>query len=196
MHAIRAMGKRDGQVAKPGMSISFDWSLFLDRIHGLRPPQLDQAVALGLVDTAKSATAKAASVIARRTGLRVSRVKPAISYDKVNIGDYQTFLRSSRRLIPLIEYGGKQTGAGVRAAKPWGKPQVFRSTFIATMPGGHRGVFRRVGKPRLPIKEMMGPGIYHTFAQPDVQAAVIATIKQRLPSAIARRIKAQQRRRK
>jgi minor tail protein Z (GPZ) len=181
-------------MAKPGMSISFDWSLFLDRLHGLKPPRLDQAVALGLVDTAKSAVTKAASVIAKRTALRSARVKQAISYDKVNVGDYQTFIRSSRRLIPLIDYSGKQTSAGVRAAKPWGKPQVFRSTFIATMPGAHRGVFRRVGKARLPIKEMMGPGIYHSFAQPDVQAAVTATIKQRLPVAIARRIKAQLRR--
>jgi hypothetical protein len=181
-------------VAKPGLSITFDWSLFLNRLHGLRPPALDQAVALALVDTAKSAVSKAASAIAQHTGLRVATVKSGISYDKVNVGDYQTFIRSSRRLIPLIDYRGRQTGAGTRAAKPWGKSQVFRSTFIATMPGGHRGIFRRVGKPRLPIKEMMGPGIYHTFAQPDVQAKVIATIRQRLPAAVARRIKAQQRR--
>jgi hypothetical protein len=183
-------------MAKPGLSISFDWSHFLDRLHGLRPPALDRAVALALVDTAKSATAKAATVIARHTALRSARIKRAISYDKVRIGDYQTFVRSSRRRIPLIDYGGRQTAAGARAARPWGRVQIFRSTFIATMPGGHVGVFRRVGRSRLPIKEMYGPGIWHTFKQPDVQAAVVATIKQRLPVALARRIRAEQRRRK
>jgi hypothetical protein len=181
-------------MAKPGLSISFDWSLFLERLHGLTPPKLDRAVALGLVDTAKSAVSKAASTIARRTSLRSAMVKSRISYDKVKIGDYQTFIRSSRRLIPLIDYGGRQTAVGVRAAKPWGRAQVFRTAFIATMPTGHRGVYRRVGASRLPIKQMWGPGIYHTFAQPDVQAVVKATIKQRLPVAIARRIKAELRR--
>jgi hypothetical protein len=180
---------------KPGLSISFDWTHFLDRLHGLVPPKLDQAVALALVDTAKSATAKAASSIAKRTGLRVASVKSKIFYDRVNVGVYETFLRSSRKLIPLIDYGGRQTAIGVRAAKPWGRAQVFKTAFIATMPKtGYRGVFRRSGDARLPIKQMWGPGIYHSFAQPDVRAVVTATIKTRLPIALARRIKAQQRR--
>jgi minor tail protein Z (GPZ) len=185
---------KGGVMPKPGLAIAFDWSLLLDRLHGLTPPKLDRAVALALVDTAKSATAKAATTIAKRTGLRSAKVKSKIHYDKVKIGDYQTFIRSSRKLIPMIDYGARQTAVGVRAAKPWGKAQVFRSKFIVTMPGGHRGVYYRVGRSRLPIKELMGPGIWHTFKQPDVQAVVVATIKTRLPIAIARRIKAEQRR--
>jgi hypothetical protein len=181
-------------MAKPGISISIDWSHFLERCHGLRRPALDRPVALALVDTAKAANVKAASSIARHTGLRSATVKQRLFYDRVNIGDYQTYLRSSRRLIPLMQFGARQTNPGVRAARPWGKPQVFKSTFIATMPSGHRGVFRRSGSRSLPIKEMMGPSIHGTFAQPSVQATVRATIRQRLPVLLARRIKSEQRR--
>ena len=33
----------------------------------------------------------------------------------------------------------------------------FRSAFIASMSNGHSGVFKRVGKARLPIRELYGP---------------------------------------
>jgi hypothetical protein len=94
-----------------------------------------------------------------------------------------------------MQFGARQAAAGVRAAKPWGTAQVFKSTFIATMPKtGRRGVFRRVGTRSLPIVEMMGPSIHSTFAQPSVRAVVAATIKTRLPISLARRIKAEHRR--
>jgi hypothetical protein len=176
--------------------MAFDWSQFDQALTALVPPKLDRAVALSLVDTAKSATAKAASAIARHTGLRAGTVKAKIFYDPVRVGQYETYLRSSRKLIPLIDYRGRQTARGARAAKPYGKAQVFANAFIATMPSGHRGIFRRrTGAGRLPIREMMGPGIWHTFNQPDVQNTVTATIKQRLPISLARRIRSEGRRR-
>jgi hypothetical protein len=70
------------------------------------------------------------------------------------------------------------------------------------MPSGHRGVFRRTGrygrrgKPYLErIKELWGPTIYGTFATPDVQSVIRATMKARLKTALARRIASEQRRR-
>jgi hypothetical protein len=181
-------------MAKQGIRISFDWSHMLDRLHGLQRPALDRAVALALVDTAKSANVRAASAIAKHTGLKVAKVKPLLFYDPVRVGEYETFLRSSRKRIPLIDFGARQMNPGARAAKPWGRAQVFQSTFIATMRSGHRGVFRRRGTSRLPIREMMGPSIHSTFAQPDVQSLVGAAIRERLPVLLARRIKAEQRR--
>jgi minor tail protein Z (GPZ) len=190
------LSAKAGAMAGSAMEISFNWTAFDQQLAALKRPGLDRAVALALVDTAKSATAKAASAIGRHTGLRSARIKSNLYYDRVNVGDYETYLRSSRKLIPLIDYGGRQTGAGARAAKPWGRAQVFPGTFIRTMPGGHRGIFRRTGTARLPIKEMWGPGIWHTFRQPDVANTVAGTIRQRLPISLARRIKSEMRRKR
>ena len=188
----------NGQTA----GFTFSAEAYLDRLTALRPPRLDRAVALALVDTAKSGITKGASVIARRTGLKSATVKSRIFYDPVKVGDYQVIVRSSRRPIPLIEFpSARQVGAGVRTSV-WGRSQILGSAFIATMPSGHRGVFRRTGrygrrgKPYLErIKELWGPTIYGTFATPDVQSVIRATMKARLKTALARRIASEQRRR-
>jgi Prophage minor tail protein Z (GPZ) len=181
----------------PGASltVSFDWKPFIAATNALKRPGLDRAVALTLVDTAKAANSKAASAIAKHTGLRVARVKQNLFYDKVRVGEYQVHLRATTRLIPLIEFGARPNRQGVRASKPWGRAQTFQSAFIATMPSGHRGVFRRVGKKRLPIKEMMGSSIHGSFAQPYVREIVTRTVKERLPILLARRVKQQMRKR-
>jgi hypothetical protein len=180
-------------LAKNGIELSLNWEPFLDVISGLRPPKLARTVALALVDTAKAANSAAARQIAKHTGLRVSDVRPKLFYDRVAIGQYQTFVRSSRKRWPLIDFKATQNKTGVRAAKPWGKAQVFKSAFIAQA-GGHRGVFRRVGRDRFPIKEMWGPSVHSTFKQPATVAVVKQTIRLRLPVLLTRRIKAEMRR--
>lgn len=175
--------------------ITIDAEVFLERITALQPPRLDKAVALGLVDTAKSAQSKAASLIAKRVGMKVAVVKSRIYYDQVRQGDRQVVIRSSRKPIPLIEFrGARETGAGVRV-NVWGRSQIIQGAFIATMRTGHRGVFRRVSSRRLPIKELWGPTIHGTFATPEVRQVIRDTARTRLKAALLRRIAAEQRRR-
>jgi Prophage minor tail protein Z (GPZ) len=182
-------------LATNGIELSINWEPFLDVISGLRPPKLDRPVALALVDTAKAANSKAASQIAKHTGLKVSLIKPKLFYDRVNVGQYHTFVRSSRKLWPIIAFNATQNSVGVRASKPWGKAQVFKSAFIVNL-GGKPRVMRRVGKARTPIKELWGPSVHSTFKQPDVVAVVKNTIKTRLPVLLTRRIRAEIRRAK
>jgi hypothetical protein len=177
-----------------GIKMEVDWTGFLDTIATLRPPALDRPVALALVDTAKAANIRAARVISKHIALRVGDVKPNLSYDRVNVGTYHTFLRASRKHWRLIDFAAVQTPNGVRASKPWGKAQVFRGTFIASV-GGRKGVFRRVGKSRLPIKEQFGPTTISTFKHPPVAAVIKAAIKERLPVLLARRINSELHRR-
>jgi hypothetical protein len=175
-------------MAAPQAGFTFSAEVYLDRLQGLRPPRLHQAVALALVDTAKSGISKGAQLIARRTGLKSGTVKARIYYDPVNVGDYEVRVRSSRRPIPLIEFPAvRQTGAGVRTGA-WGRSQVISSAFIATMPSGHRGVYRRRGPARLPIRQLWGPTIFGTFATPEVQSVIAATMRDRLQKALIRRI--------
>lgn len=180
-------------MATAGLTMHFDWKPFIAATNALKRPALDRAVALALVDTAKSANAKAATAIAKHTALKSARVKQGLSYDRVSVGQYHVNLRASRKLVPLIDFRARQTGGGVRASKPWGKTQVFRATFIATMRSGHRGVYRRVGKKRLPIVEMMGSSIHGSFQQANPAKAIVKTVKERLPKALARRVRQQRR---
>src|SRR5690348_10480463 len=140
------------------VGITVNAEAYINSLGSLQRPKLDQAVALALVDTAKSAIVKAASVIARRTGLKSATVKDRMFYDRVDVGDYEVRVKSSKKAIPLIEFPVRQTGVGV-STRAWGKNQVIRHAFIATMRNGHTGVFRRVGPARLPIRELWGPTI-------------------------------------
>ena len=131
---------------------------YVNSLRAIAKPELDKVVALALVDTVKSAKVKAAGLIAKRTGLKVGTVKERINYDRVDVGDYEARIKSSKKAIPLIEFPTRQVAGGV-ATRAWGKPQVIKGAFITTTKNGHTGVFRRVGKRRLPIQQLWGPTI-------------------------------------
>ena len=84
-------------MAAPTVSITVNAEAYVNSLQSIAKPQLDSIVALALVDTAKSAQSKAASLIAKRTGLKVGTVKPRIFYDHVAPGDYEVAVRSSRK---------------------------------------------------------------------------------------------------
>jgi len=58
--------------------------------------------------------------------------------------------------VPLVAYPARQTRKGVSVEVNRGKRTLVKGSFIATMQSGHRGVFRRTGKSRLPIRELLG----------------------------------------
>lgn len=163
---------------------------FLRRIIAMQRPQLDKPVALGLADTARTAKARAASLIGRRTGLRVATVRSRIFYPFVQVGAYEVVIKSSRRAIRIADFPGvRQVATGVRV-NVWGKSQILRGAFVTS-----RGVYRRRGRARLPIRQLWGPTIAGTFATPEVQSLIATTMKDRLKAALIRRIAAAQRRR-
>lgn len=179
--------------AKPG--ITFQAEAFVNSITALAHPQLDHAVALALVDTAKGGIVKAAGLISKRTGLRSATVKARLSYTRVPVGQYHVYVKSSRQPIALIDFPRvRQTGAGV-SVHVWGKQQTLQSAFISNTTRGGQQVFRRRGASRLPIKKLWGPTIYGTFATPEVQGVIHKTMTDRLRTALLRRIASQMRRR-
>jgi len=165
---------------------------FINSLRNLSRPALDQPVALALVDTAKTAIVKAAQTIRQRTGLPSATVKDRIFYDRVDVGDYEVVVKSSKRPIPLADFAGtRQIASGVRT-RAWGKEQVIKSAFTIERFGGN--AFRRVGRARFPIQKLWGPTIGGTFATPEVQGVVKEAMEERLQRALARRIAAAVRR--
>lgn len=65
--------------------------------------------------------------------------------------------------IPLHKLGAVQTSRGVRVRLRGS----YRSAFIAKMASGHKGVMRRQGKDRLPIRELFGPNPAHDITNND-----------------------------
>ena len=71
-----------------------------------------------------------------------------------------------RKRIPLIEFQARETARGVsyRIGRGSGRKRIVEA-FIATMPGGHTGVYVRKTRRRLPIVEPFGPSVTHVFEQ-------------------------------
>jgi hypothetical protein len=166
---------------------------YVNSLGSIAKPKLDHIVALALSDTAKSAKSKAAGVIAKRTGLKAAVVKTRIYYSRVADGEYEVAVKSSKRPIALIEFPHMQTATGI-STRAWGKIQLIRHAFVATMKNGHTGIYRRVGKARLPIEQLWGPTIGGTFAVKEVQAVIAKTMRDRLQKSLARRMAAAVRR--
>ena len=94
-------------------------------------------------------------------------------------------IRVSGYRVPLLDWGARQLKGGVSYAIRRGGRKKIKGAFIATMPGGHRGVFVKTGaarisrglakrtskrkgrkkgmaymeRPRLPITERYGPSL-------------------------------------
>lgn len=75
--------------------------------------------------------------------------------------------------IGLYKLGARQTRAGVSVR---GRGS-YAHAFLAEMGSGHRGVMMRVGKSRLPIRELFGANPAHAITNnPDVYLKVLAEV--------------------
>ena len=75
--------------------------------------------------------------------------------------------------IQLYKLGATQTSKGVRVRLRGS----YRHAFIAGMKSGHKGVMRRSGAARLPIRELFGPNPAHDITNNDqVYLAFVAEV--------------------
>lgn len=162
----------------------------------LKPPGLDKSVALALVDTQKNTKTRAAALISKQMAVKSGAVKDKIVLPYVRVGDYTALVRSSKRPIPLIDFPSTREVARGVYTRAWGSARTIRGAFIATMPTGHRGVYWRTSRGRLPIKQLWGPTIAGTFATPAVADLIRVTMAERIQFNLTRRITAAIRRAK
>lgn len=86
-------------------------------------------------------------------------------------------MRVSGKPIPLAKYPARQTRRGVIVQVNKGSPALLGSAFIRTLRSGHRGVFMRQGKARLPIRELFSTRTSDVFADADLVPIVFARAK-------------------
>jgi hypothetical protein len=136
----------------------------------------------------KTAMARA---IAADTGIRNKVVADEIKILKATRKEPKAVIEIRGRRIPLIEFKARGPepsrgkGRGVSYTLPTGRGRVANA-FIATMPQGHRGVFKRLQTPRLPIKELFGPSLPHVFEKflPTFSAAAQESLVKNIVSEI------------
>jgi hypothetical protein len=100
--------------------------------------------------------AEASKRIRKRKRLKASTVREAIRLRKRDGAVPEFAIDFSGKGVPLRDYPNRQTKKGVSVEVNRGKRTLVKSAFQATMTSGHRGVFRRDQKARLPISELFG----------------------------------------
>lgn len=101
--------------------------------------------------------------------IKASKIKKAYAVVRAKINQPEPHAEINVRYttLPVIEYNGvRQTrkGVSVKMRKDKGR-KLFKGAFIQKMPSGHRGVFRRKSKRRLPIRQLRGPSVHSVFVE-------------------------------
>jgi hypothetical protein len=104
-------------------------------------------------DTATHTRAEAVRRIREDWNVKAGTVREAFSIRKATRDRLVAEVSASAQPIGLIHFGARQTRTGVSyKLKKFGR-NTLKHAFIATMGSGHRGVFLRRTKKRLPIIE-------------------------------------------
>jgi hypothetical protein len=171
----------------PSLSIEFDAEQAIAVLR--KYPQRTQRATMRALNRALvTGRAAMASAVAKDMGLKVRDAKDAIKADEATTTKLQVALRASLKRRPLMDFAakgplpsmGKGRGVTYRIGQR-GRGRI-ENAFLAVMKSGHRGVFRRVGKGRLPVIELFGPSIGHVFEQhrDEVTQAMVTAFDARL----------------
>jgi hypothetical protein len=132
---------------------------------------VNRAAVRALNRTADQVRSAGAKSIAQELGLKQKTVRERLRVIRARRGDLRSVVVATGEQLGLIHFKARQVAAGVTVMLR-GKRELKKGAFIATMPGGHRGVFRRRTRKRLPIREMWGPGIPFTMAEQHIFSAL------------------------
>jgi hypothetical protein len=154
------------------------------------------AIRRALLRAGNSGRSVMVKAIAEDTGLPQKQIRDEI---KVNVvGDSGVQLEVQGRRIPLIAFKARGPepsrgkGRGVSYRLPGGRGRA-ETAFIATMRSGHRGVFKRVTKARLPVVELRGPSLAKVFEKflplgaARAQEALTTNLRSEIKFALSRR---------
>lgn len=127
------------------------------------------AIARGINRTGASERTAMARAVAADMGLKVGKARDAIQVEKASASTLEGRVVARGKRIPLIDFKARGRypslgkGKGVTYTMQ-GQKKTWQSAFIAIVGDGHKGVFFRVGRKRLPIKQAYGPSIARVFA--------------------------------
>lgn len=131
-----------------------------------KPTQVTRALFRAMNRAVASGRTVMVREIARDVRLKSRDVRDAIRLEEASPSRLTARISASIKRIPLIDFNAKMTrGRGVTARLPPPGAGRYPHAFIATMTSGHVGVFQRVAKARLPIRELYGPSLGNVFSK-------------------------------
>lgn len=163
----------------------------VDRLLAEVPRDVPRVIARALNKTSLSAKAQALKTLATELGSTQRVLRSCIYLCKASPVQLTAVLGvEERKPLPLIALDpkAKETLVGVSYRGPGGLRRTVPAAFIARMPSGHRGIFMRRGKARLPLRELTGPSISKVFGQPNVQEQLARVVEQRWPVVLAQEV--------
>lgn len=146
------------------------------------PNGFERAASRALNKTAvRTRTVIVKAVRSDAPGLMVTVVRKAINIRRATFRFLSATIGLARRRIPLMKLAPtpktpeadlqRKTRRGVSYRRPRGGRGRIAEAFVAEMPSGHTGVFKRIGEGRLPIVELRGPSVAEVFEASDTIAA-------------------------
>lgn len=142
-------------------SVSVTWDK--SKIAALETGPLKSALVRALKKAGATALrdmrAEASKRVRARKRIKASYVRRALTVERPkgsNVAALAWTVKVSGEAVPLVAYPARQTKKGVSVEVNRGKRTLLKGAFIATLKSGHKGVYRRRGKARLPIEELRG----------------------------------------
>jgi Prophage minor tail protein Z (GPZ) len=169
--------------------VDVDTKPVLAILGALQAPALNQVAALALTDTAENAQVALTKQLRPLTGLPSREIKKSMIVAPARPERLRAAVIVSGRPIPLIRFGARESRKGGVSVRIGGKVETYTRAFIATMPGGgHRGVFERKTKARLPIRELWGPSLPGMVRRSDVLPPLVVFMNDRLVANLHRQL--------
>ncbi|APR98663.1 phage tail protein [Wolbachia endosymbiont of Folsomia candida] len=111
------------------------------------------AAVRALNKTALWLKSQAAKEISKEKQIKLTVIRKKLRIIKARASTLEVIVKANFYNVKAHLLGGmKQTKVGAKAGK-----HMFTNAFIATMPMGHRGIFKRKGRASLPIQEVKLP---------------------------------------
>lgn len=135
-----------------------------------------QAASRAINKTLTTVAAEAARQVKQDigTGISIGFIKSNLEKKQANYHNLYGSITAKGDRLPIIEIDphAKQTAGGV-SYRSRGETHEIPQAFLAVMKSGHKGVFTRKGKPRLPISEKYGPSLPKVFTNNAIMTAMV-----------------------
>ena len=128
------------------------------------PHEMPRVISQAINATAREGRTDISRKIRAVINAKVKDVNRRIVIKKATQKRWLAIIQIALDRLPLRTFGARQTKKGIsyKIDRAGGREKID-SAFIATMPGGHIGVYKRRGKERLHIGERFGPSIGQVF---------------------------------
>ncbi|GAV24804.1 hypothetical protein ciss_07370 [Carboxydothermus islandicus] len=159
------------------------------------PKGVEKAVAAALNRAAEGARTVAIKKVRERYYIKAKDVRDTIEIKKATISNPVALIRASGSPIALSKFRitpsappAKRRKKPIIARVVRGEGGPIKGAFVARMQSGHIGVFRRIGKERLPITELYGPSVPQMLGHETVTEYVEQIARERLESRLEHEI--------